>query len=358
MNSFEMKDLGHHELLGELDPDRTLFFCCASFEERSTKLPIALADHPWTQVSVFFNSDVDGGDANSAKILEAMGGCASVQKTSVGSPLETADRFYDVIEEAEVVGSKLVVDFSTFTHEHLLILVKCLETAGVNLEEIVWIYCRVEEYSVGERAEHKWLSRGVFDIRSVLGYSGRISPELPTALLLLVGFEAERACGVVDCLEPHFLLLGKGTSANSESEEMHLVNRHFHKLIRDSVRTMPNDRIRDFEFPCNDPATVARMVTRFAEMINGVGNLVVVPMNTKISTLGIAWAFCNFPVFQVVYAQAYIYNYKSYSKPSDRCYLMRGLFAGADSAPTSIRPSFETQRSRSETDLEKVFALA
>jgi hypothetical protein len=325
-----MKDIAHTELVEHIDENRTTLICCVSFEDRCLKLPFALIDSSISKVIVFYNSDVPKGSENLRQIKDAFGSRCVVMPISVSSAIETADIFLDAlvgqIEAAD--GSKMVVDFSTFTHEHLLIFIQCLNFSNVDLNAILWIYCRVEEYSISQTGTDKWLSSGVFDIRTVLGYSGSASAGLPTFLVALVGFEGSRAVEVIESVEPAKLFLGKGASGQSETTEMAIINKKFHDLVSREQKLFPPSDVVQFDFSCNDIEAVASKISSLVNEFSETGNLVVLPMNTKVSTLGVALAFLRGNNFSVLYGQAMAYNSDGYSKASDRCYLMSGIFQG------------------------------
>jgi len=51
-------------------------------------------------------------------------------------------------------------------------------------------------------------------------------------------------------------------------------------------------------------------------------NIVIAPMSTKLSTIGVGLAAFTRVEYQICYAEAAQYNYLHYSVPSDRCYLL------------------------------------
>lgn len=323
-----MDEISHSELPTFIGEQRTTLICCVSFEDRCLKLPFALSDSSVTSVVVFYNSDVPKGGENLLEMEAVFGDRCSIRKLSVGSAIDTADTFLDALDELlpQSDGSDIIVDFSTFTHEHLLILIQCLKFSRIDLSLVLWIYCRVEEYSTAQSGLAKWLSSGVFDIRTVLGYSGRFSAGLPTYLVALVGFEASRAVEVIESVEPAKLFLGKGASAHSETSEMSVINEKFHDLVSREQKLFPSSDVMAFDFSCNDIEAVASKISSIVSENSDFGNLVILPMNTKISTLGVALAFLRGNNFSVLYGQATSYNTDGYSKASDRCYVISGIF--------------------------------
>ena len=76
--------------------------------------------------------------------------------------------------------------------------------------------------------------------------------------------------------------------------------------------------VRRFEFSTADPVTarddILRQCKKFAPY-----NVLVAPMNTKLSTIGAGLAAVWHPQIQLTYALPITYNLKGYSVPSDTC---------------------------------------
>jgi hypothetical protein len=164
----------------------------------------------------------------------------------------------------------------------------------------------------------RWLSKGVAEVRSVLGYPGEFFPSRKTHLIVLVGFEHERASKLVEIYEPNILSLGYGKAGSETSQKHYSANRNYHKLVREAVATYTT--VREFEFSCSNPwdakkAILAQVATTPDH------NVVVAPMNTKISTVGCALAAVENQTIQLSYAKAMSYNYQQYSVGGTMCYL-------------------------------------
>ena len=71
---------------------------------------------------------------------------------------------------------RFVIDATTFTRESLLILVRFLKQSLKTSDSVQFLYAPAKEYSIGTQYEDKWLSRGIREVRSVLGYPGDFLP--------------------------------------------------------------------------------------------------------------------------------------------------------------------------------------
>jgi hypothetical protein len=207
------------------------------------------------------------------------------------------------------------VDITTFTHEALLILLKLLQLKLKPTDSVTFLYTAALEYSVGDEEENKWLSKGIGEIRSVLGYPGKVLPTQKLHLVILTGFESERAERFIEEYEPNMLSLGLADPDSSTSPAHYPVNRAKHSRIaarhKDAVT---------FVFSCSDPVeTMTAIQDRIRQVPDH--NVLIAPMNTKISTVGAALVAFDNDSVQLCYATANQYNESNYSKPDSNCYL-------------------------------------
>ena len=125
------------------------------------------------------------------------------------NPIYSADNLKD---KFNFLGSnkkrvKILLDISTFTHEVLLLLL-CIFRQWVYNIELTCVYCNTLDYSTKEAVENKWLSKGLKEVRTVLGFPGDSLPSQKTHLIVIVGYEYERAYNIINIIEPNSLCLG------------------------------------------------------------------------------------------------------------------------------------------------------
>jgi len=294
------------------------FLCCASFEKRSLSIPNAIKELPLQKVVIFATEDCNPEIYKTAlEIQSFMGDRASIVTTRMREPLFTANALAKVIREIIKEEIKeIIIDISTFTHEMLLILLMLISRSRENISLVTCIYTGARDYSVGDPKERKWLSKGCRDVRSVVGYPGQLLPSRPTCLIVLVGFEHERATRMIAEMEPELLLLGKGMPSDQHlTYESHKAPmEYFHKLVEDMVSSREEDH--SFEFSCRDiKETVDSLQTQIKK--TSEFNHIIVPLNTKISTVAVALTALKDIKLQVCYAEPETYNFESYSEPDD-----------------------------------------
>ena len=290
------------------------FICCASFEDRSKSIALNLDPKLIHNTWIAYNQDFwafteENVDAITSRFSEHH----TLMKLDTTNPLLTADQIACNLSDLCTSGTskRIVVDITSFTRESLLILLKFLndrQFAGGTLE---FLYANAKKYSVGDSSENKWLSKGNREIRSVLGYPGILVPSKQNHLIVLLGFEDERALSLIQEFEPSRISLGIGDGtewATSSHQQTNVARLQRLKSILGPVA--------EFTFNGYDARATK---TRIQEVISSATdyNTIIAPMNTKISTLGAAVVALENESIQICYARANIYNTKGYSTPGD-----------------------------------------
>ncbi|HXU30909.1 MAG TPA: hypothetical protein VN851_10060 [Thermoanaerobaculia bacterium] len=231
-------------------------------------------------------------------------------------PLKTADGLETALQDYADLGCrKIVVDITTFTHEGFLIVFNLLRR-HFDPSEVSYFYAGAREYSVGAKDSEKWLSKGIGEIRSVLGYSGRFLPSRKLHLITLVGFEHERVNELIRRYEPSVISLGYGESAEPGAEYHHPPNRIGYSRVKAVYANA-----REFSFYCYDPERTKQIIQAQVQEVPRT-NVIVAAFNTKLSTMGVALAALEDDSIQLCYAQALTYNYSAYSRAGDKAYLI------------------------------------
>jgi hypothetical protein len=208
----------------------------------------------------------------------------------------------------------VLLDITTFTREALVSLLGLLRQF-LPSGKVTCVYNSAKSY--GAAGERVWLSRGVRDIRSVLGFPGEVLPARRFHLVVLVGYEVERPSGLIDAFEPHMLSLGVARRDQSISEEMFRTQQDFLQQLRAS---RPASQIKEFECSARDPFEAKDAILRHVEACPGF-NTVLAPFNTKLSVVGTCLAAMERRDILVCYAQPNAYNLDHYSAPSDDLFL-------------------------------------
>ncbi len=291
-----------------------VFVCCASFESRSQSVPAQLGGMAFTRVLICANENFPHVIKQGAKQLQhRFGSVARLVSLNTNDPLRTADSLQEAVDDALKANLKrFLVDITTFTHESLLILLRIFQLRAIT--SIEFLYTTAKEYSVGDPDDQKWLTKGIGEVRSVLGYPGRAVPSHKLHLIIMAGFEADRAERLLQEYEPNKVSLGLGDPDYSISPDHYKANKLFHQKL---VEKYAN--VLEFTFSCSDPEA-ARDALRTQALRLPEHNILIAALNTKISTLGAALLALEDEAIQLCYATAHQYNETRYSTPGDHCY--------------------------------------
>lgn len=315
VNKYKLSELNEH--VAHYD----LFLCSASFENRCLSVSQNVDITKFQNVFIFYMSDfIDYVNTNKKALEDVWESKATCIEMKHSDPLITADNILKAFTKLanKVKVTSVLVDTTTFTHESLLILIQILGVAFPHVK-VSYAYTNASAYDSENEKDNKWLSKGVGEIRSVLGYPGDILPTRKTYLMVIVGYEYERAASIINSLEPSSLALGFGRADNATTEKDQGANEHYLNLVKQMASSYQN--IDCFEVKCNDPFETSRIIKEKTDAQNEM-NTVVVPLNNKISTLGVALAAIKNEKIQLCYAPASVYNYSDYSKPGDHCYII------------------------------------
>lgn len=259
-----------------------------------------------------YQDNMQQSEVNYNKLLDTLNGKATSVPLKRESPLSIYDTLYDVILERR--PKSILLDISTFTRETILITLMLFKQdafRGINVTLSYVpadIYSACKEVSVNEI----WLSKGVSEIRTVLGYSGSYTSLKKTLLIVLVGFEKERAEILINSFEADKLYLGCVPPQESHSEELSAINKeNFDRLVNIV------GECNTFEFSCRYLQQTYEVLKEIIEDNKENYNIIISPMNNKLSTLAVANVAFEYPEVQVCYASTNQYNTEAYSLPAD-----------------------------------------
>lgn len=301
-----------------------VFIAFCSFEKRCLSVVKNLPLENVNASVVFVNNDADAQSESLANLKEfekILGDKSKSVKVDLFDPIKLTDEMISVLTEINKanLSSNLLVDITSFTHEALLIFLAVIKLIFKNAE-IVYIYNNAATYaSESENLAERWLSRGIKCVRSVLGYAGDIKPSQDTVLIMMLGYEYERAWRVIDTVSPEELIItyndseGSTTQLNCDAGEKHA------GLLKELAAYYENPK--QYVVSSNNPFKTAIQLEEIVNKIDEKKNIIIVPMNNKLSTVGAAIVAFKKPEIQLCYAPAEIYNTSAYSVEGDKFYI-------------------------------------
>jgi hypothetical protein len=297
-------------------PDKFALLCSASFEERSTTIPLSLDINKIFYARVFKSNKYDNSDST-GKIC---GKIENIEKIELdfNYPIAVAKTLTEIVKVlSSIKDISLVVDITTFTHEILAMLLKLLYENKQCFSSIKCLYNSASDYSNSKEIgpEKMWLTKGCSDVRNVVGYPGRFRPVEKTSLVIFTGFELERATRMIELLEPDKILFGKGTDSIDPNHNRAI--EYFHSKFDEWKKNYKHSNCKDIGFSCKNIDETIKIITELVSN-NPDDNYILVPLNTKLSTIAVSIVALNDPRIQICYPIPETYNTESYSSPSDK----------------------------------------
>lgn len=314
-----MKRTNIRYLNSSLTDDYDVFVCSSSFEKRCLVAPQKLYKKHFDKVIIFHNKQgSEKNHQNAEELHRIFGEKAHLLALDYSDPIEIADTMLSEIKrQPSRKKAKILADITTFTHEMLMIFLKIVAVKK-NQVTVTCIYTNAEDYCPSCNVAQKWLSRGCEEVHSILGYSGLLFPSQKNRLVIIVGYEHNRAADVISALEPSFLTLVYGTPDNATTDKNKDANKLYLELVKEMSFDFPS--IECVEIPCDNPDMTADVLCKLYNT-HVDENIIVIPMNNKLSTIGVAKSIMSMDHIQACYAPAVIYNESDYSTPGSSCYI-------------------------------------
>lgn len=297
-------------------PQQYAFVCFSSFEKRCLTIPMRIDRAHVKKAYIIRNMDEISAKCNEENTERIIAQFDCTERIGVYLPkaISIAEAMTNIVGNlVKEKEKKIVVDISTFTHESLLILMKLLYANRESFEVIKCLYNGANSYSCGDSPQNMWLSKGCRDVRNVIGYPGKLDSTKKKHVIVMTGFEIERATGLIELLAPEILTLGNGSepTENEHSKIMEYFEGKFESWKNNFVGILTES----FRFSCRD---VEKTIDILNEITQGKeDNFLIVPLNTKLSTIAVGVVALKNPEIQVCYAVPEIYNMKNYSEPSN-----------------------------------------
>lgn len=317
-----------------------LFICAASFENRCLTVARSLKSKPSRSYIIQNQENLGRVGANAENLYSALEPAVQVVNVSLSDPVLSYDAMATMVDGFNCDGgSYVLVDITCFMRETLLMFLSILRGKLSSWSNLGFVYNSARAYDVragaadmqeasdvvGTDPPSIWLSHGVQDVRTVLGYPGLLRPSRQTHLIILLGYEFLRAEEIIERVQPSKLSVGYGELDESTYTQHGIANLAFLKELKLLHHDLESFRI----FPRSALKTRDSLIDVIDTFPNH--NTVVAAMHTKISTCGAALAVWERPDVQICYAQAAMYNYEHYSAPGEDVYLFSLPATGSDS---------------------------
>src|ERR1700694_4294609 len=154
------------------------------------------------------NADRDANLKKARRLGKKVGKVFDIPAVHV-DPLIGLDRLASIIGESDSKSGVITVDISTFPKNSLLLTLKSLELIhGVQLIRV--IYTEPKSYSTSPQQGHAF---GLRRTRVVPTFSAPFRANRELVLVMLLGYEGDRALGIWQRIQPHRTIVALGRPA-------------------------------------------------------------------------------------------------------------------------------------------------
>jgi hypothetical protein len=208
--------------------------------------------------------------------------------TSYFDSMELVKEFnrYILRSNIDTDSLKIFVDISTFNRQNLLTLLFLLRKK-YRVTDLTFYYTVPME-------TNQYLSKCASGVASIPLLGGIQSVDKNKLLILLVGFEYDRAMYIWEKIEPSKTIIAVGDEPTDPK---------FLRINREVISRL-KERIdcEDANVSANHPFKAQQDIEEIIKANRNKYNIIISPMNTKLQTVGLYFAWENFSDTQIVYS--------------------------------------------------------
>ena len=206
-------------------------------------------------------------------------------------------------------GGDIIVDITCFPRELLGMVLFAIALMRRKFDKVTveYIAAPAAGYATQNPAlqeSERWLSQGVRDIRSIIGYPGDFSGEKSGHLIALAGHEEHRMMEIVEYVEPRKLSIGGGQRGSATAAG---ADEYSGRVVRALTAKVPVPSVRGFGFRSDSVHDVYESL-RGLRIDFGRDNVSLTAMNTKLAFVGAALFALEERRVRVMYAVPDRYN--------------------------------------------------
>jgi hypothetical protein len=221
--------------------------------------------------------------------------------SSIENPLKIIIEIDKILRDSCVAKGKLriTLDATTFPRGELFTLLYYLRHLSF-LDSLRILYVSPQSYG-------DWLSEGYTYPIVPTFFEGPRNLEKRRALLLLTGFEYDRAVGLIDDFEPSAVIIGKPKPGTSDKFL------DTSEMLVEKLKKTRKIESKIYEVPANDPFSCKKCLEKIMREHSQTYDFLVSALGTKLEAIGTYLAYEQAQKFRVVYPLPLIYNVVNYS---------------------------------------------
>ena len=283
-----------------------VFICSASFEERCVGTCRLFDDYRFRNGFVFVNDQPAGNKEQRLREIRAMTnplGRVEVLWYSETDPAGSIASFTKYLHQIDLDPANTVItlDISTFNKRHLLMLLKELDERGY-WDSLRILYTEPQDYATDLYLP---LSMGIKQIEPVQGFVNTQPLNKPLLLLILLGYEGDRAMALFNNIDPNETILVVPKPAFHDEWEGRT-----EKMNSDLITLLGVESLRyaDSRHPEEVAETMAKILTSGDHNLDD-WSCYISPLGTKPQIVGLYlfWRQ-NHNKFSILYAQPLKHN--------------------------------------------------
>lgn len=303
----------------ENKPD-DIFICCGSPEERCKGTIRRLASNYRANVILllrYSNHESQKREENIKEMKERLKGVGKIVEFVIDedNPIPIINNIVQDIEKYTELHTKpkIILDISTIVKWHLLILLKALDLK-YTCEEVRFLYTEPEDYEIDL---FQPLSFGIRQIFPIPTYSGDYDFSKDSLLILLLGYEGDRALALLEEMDPAdcLLLIGKPPYHDEWEGRTEEMNTGIINIVGNSKIKYIHSR---------NPVIVAQQLRHILSKPEySRYNHIISPLGTKPQTLGLFLYLSNNPPNTVlIYGAPLRHNEPFYSRGIGKSWIL------------------------------------
>lgn len=303
------------EVSNTIDPLKNggddIFICCASFEDRTIGVANRLSAEFRIVNSFIFKYDEknrtnlrDNNFENLKKVLARHSESIFPIICDHHNPIDGIGKLRRLCtnQNIDFTNKDISIDITTFTKQYLLVLLRFIDKQKP--KSLRLFYTEPEDYAV---RWHRPLSYGLIDIVTVPSFGGHYNLEKESLLILLLGYEGDRAFGLWERFTPHVTIafIGKPSFRNAWEGRVEKFNQ---KLLSNIPK-----KYMGFISTLN-PFAVCRELDSLISKYSPKFNISISPLGPKPQVIGCYLSVRKCPDVQIIYAIPKFHEEKYFSK--------------------------------------------
>ncbi|MDA4110911.1 MAG: hypothetical protein OK439_00110 [Thaumarchaeota archaeon] len=301
-------------------PDN-VFVCCANSEERCLGAVNRFSNYNFSNAFVFYYDEIELEAISNLKLLESrlsLLGPTRTIRTAEDDPRDGIAELYMALKSLlpDPTGNIITIDVSAFSKRHILLLLKNLDKLGF-WGSLRIVYSEPERYSSNLYLP---MSVGIKRIDVVPGFVNLQSLGKPLLLIIMLGYEGDRATALVHNIDPNETLLAIPRPAyrkewEGRTEEM---NKNLIKLIG-------RENVIGLHSLDSDEVAISLRELLVSGKINMLSekNCCIVPLGTKPQTVGLYYFWREHQgQFEIQYASPFHVNEEFFSSGVGKTWLL------------------------------------